>query len=121
MADKPLPPTTVEAYLAQTPKEVQPILEKLRTVIKAAAPDAEERIAYNMPAYYLDGFLVSFSAWKRHIGFYPRSAAMDAAVEGLSAYQGTQGSVHFPLDQPVPYDLVRKIVEFRLAENRGGK
>jgi uncharacterized protein YdhG (YjbR/CyaY superfamily) len=118
MAEAHRNPTTVDEYISQYPEEVQQILEKIRAVIKEAAPEAEEKISYNMPGYYLNGFLVSFSAWKRHIGFYPRTSEMDNAIEGLSAYKGTKGSVHFPLDVPVPYDLIGEIVTFRVAENR---
>lgn len=110
-------PATVEAYIAQFPEDVQSILNKLRQVIKEAAPQAEEKITYDMPGYYLNGFLVSFSAWKRHIGFYPRTPAMDAIPE-LAIYKGTKGSVHFPLQKPIPYDLIRKLVEVRAAENQ---
>lgn len=73
-----------------------------------------------MPAFYQNGGLVWFGAYRRHIGFYPRQAEMEANIEGLAAYPGTKGSIHFPLDRPVPYDLIRKIVEFRLAENSKG-
>jgi uncharacterized protein YdhG (YjbR/CyaY superfamily) len=113
-------PSTVEEYVAQFPVEVQEILEKIRSVIRAAAPEAEEKISYDMPGYYLNGFLVSFAVWKRHIGFYPRTSEMEASITELSAYsgKGTKGSVHFPLDQPVPYDLIRKLVKFRVAENQ---
>ncbi len=121
MANRNSPPATVEAYFAQFPPHVQQILFELRAAIQNSAPDAEEKIGYNMPAYYQDGFLVSFSAWKNHVGFYPRSAAMDAAIQGLSDFKGSKGSIHFPLDRPVPHDLIRKIVEFRLAENRSRK
>jgi uncharacterized protein YdhG (YjbR/CyaY superfamily) len=120
MEGKPGQPSTVEDYIARYPPDVQQILEKIRSAIKAAAPQAEERISYNMPAYYLNGFLVSFSAWKRHIGLYPWTDEMAAAIPELPAYLGkaTKGSVHFPLDKPVPYDLIRAIVKFRVAENR---
>ena len=109
--------STVDEYIARFPEDVQRILVQLRQVIKESAPDAEEKISYNMPGYFLNGSLVWFSVWKHHIGFYPRSPEMDASIEGLSAYKGTKGSVHFPLDQPIPYDLISQIVKFRLAEN----
>jgi uncharacterized protein YdhG (YjbR/CyaY superfamily) len=109
-------PSTVDEYIARQPDHVQPILIKLRQVIKDAAPHAEEKINYDMPAYYLNGFLVSFSAWKRHIGFYPRTQAMHA-IPALAAYGGTKGSVHFPLNKAIPYDLISELVKARLIEN----
>ncbi len=109
-------PTGVDEYIARQPENVQPLLHHIRQVIREAAPQAEERIGYAMPAYYLNGFLVSFSAWKRHIGFYPRTPAMDA-IPDLAAYGGTKGSVHFPLNKPIPYDLISRLVKLRLAEN----
>ena len=113
-------PTTVDEYIAQYPEDVQQVLFKLRQVIKEAAPEAVEKMSYNMPAYYLNGGLVWFAVWKRHIGFYPRTDAMAASIEELSAFKGTKGSVHFPLDKPMPYDLIRKIVQFRVEENLKG-
>lgn len=109
-------PSTVDDYISRQPEHVQIIVRKIRQVIREAAPQAEERIGYAMPAYYLNGFLVSFSAWKRHIGFYPRTPAMDA-IPDLAAYGGTHGSVHFPLNKPIPYDLIARLVKLRLAEN----
>ena len=109
--------STVDEYIARFPEDVQRILVQLRQVIKESAPGAVEKISYNMPAFYLKGDLVWFSVWKHHIGLYPRSPEMDASISGLSAYKGTKGSVHFPLDQPIPYDLISQIVKFRLAEN----
>lgn len=110
-------PTTVDEYIARFPGDVQQILGRIRAVIKEIAPEAVERISYQMPAYDLNGFLVSFAVWKRHIGFYPRSSGVQALAE-LAAYKGTKGSVHFPLDQPMPYELIGKIVKVRVAENR---
>ncbi len=118
MEGKKAGPTTVDEYIRQYPEDVQQILIKIRAVIQESMPEGEERISYQMPAYYLNGFLVSFSAWKRHIGFYPRTSGMDAFEEELSAYKGTKGSVHFPLNKPMPYDLIRKMVKVRVAENR---
>jgi uncharacterized protein YdhG (YjbR/CyaY superfamily) len=110
-------PTTIDEYIARYPGEVQDILVKIREVIREAAPEADEKISYQMPAFYLSGFLVSFAVWKHHIGFYPRSSEMEASIEGLSAYPGTKGSTHFPLDKPMPYAIIREIVKFRVAEN----
>jgi uncharacterized protein YdhG (YjbR/CyaY superfamily) len=109
-------PTTIDEYIAQHPPEIRPILEKIRAVVRENAPQAEERISYGMPGFYLNGGLVWFGAYKRHIGLYPRSAGMQA-LEGLAAYKGTKGSVHFPLDQPMPYELIARIVQVRVDEN----
>lgn len=110
-------PTTVDDYIAQYPIEVQSILSQIREVIEDSAPNAVEKISYNMPSYFLNGEgLVWFAVWKMHIGFYPRTAEMDASIEGLRGYKGTKGSVHIPLGEPVPYEIIRKIVQFRVAE-----
>ena len=111
------PPATIDEYIAKYPENMKQVLFKLREVIKEAAPGAVEKMSYNMPGYFLNGALIWFGVWKNHIGFYPRSDAMEASIEGLSAYKGTKGSVHFPLDKPMPYDLIRKIVKFKVAEN----
>lgn len=110
-------PTTVEEYIAQFPEHVQNILVKIRAVIKESAPDAVEKISYQMPGYYLNGFLVSFAVWKHHIGFYPKTSEMETFIEELSSYKGTKGSVHIPLNKPIDYELIGKIVKFRVAEN----
>ena len=110
-------PTTVDEYIARFPEDVQHILVKIRAVIKESAPEAVEKISYQMPAFYLNGGLVWFGAYKHHIGLYPRSSGMQALIEELSAYKGTKGAVHFPLDKPVPYELIGKIVKVRAAEN----
>jgi len=109
---------TVDEYIAQFPRDVQQILHKVRDEIKRAAPDAVEKISYQMPGYELNGDLIWFGAWKNHIAIYPKTpAVMDAFKEELSAYKGTKGSIHFPLDKPLPYELIAKIVEVRVAEN----
>ena len=111
-------PTTVDEYISQFPEDVQQILVKIREVIKESARGAVEKISYDMPGYYLNGFLASFAVWKRHIGFYPRTSEMEASLPELSAFKGTKGSVHFPLDKPMPFELIRKIVQIRVAETR---
>ena len=111
-------PATIDEYIAQCPEEVQPILEKIREVIKESAPGAVEKISYQMPAFYLKGNLVYFGVHKRHIGFYPTGSGIEAFKDELSAYKWSKGAVQFPLDQPMPYDLIRKIVKFRVAENQ---
>lgn len=117
MEEKKGQPTTIDEYIAQFPEDLQHILVKIRAVIKESAPEAVEKISYQMPGFYLNGFLVSFAVWKHHIGFYPRSSGMEASIEELSAYKGTKGSVHFPLDKPMPYELMGKLVKIRVAEN----
>lgn len=117
MDEKKGAPATVDDYIAQFPEDVRQVLDRIRAVVKAAAPDAVEKISYGMAGYYLNGGLVWFGAYKRHIGFYPRTAAMDA-VEGFSAYGGTKGSVHFPLDQSMPFELIAEIVKARVRETR---
>jgi uncharacterized protein YdhG (YjbR/CyaY superfamily) len=110
-------PTTIDEYIGQFPDDVQQILLKIRAVIKETAPDAVEKISYQMPAFYLNGGLVWFAAYKHHIGFYPRPSGNDAFNEELSAYKGGKGTIHFPLDKPMPYELIRKIVKIRVVEN----
>jgi uncharacterized protein YdhG (YjbR/CyaY superfamily) len=110
-------PQTIAEYIAQFPPEIQGILQKLRAVIKESAPDATETISYQMPAFVRHGVLVYFAACKNHIGFYPTASGIEAFRQELSAYKGAKGSVQFPLGQPLPYELISRIVKFRLAEN----
>lgn len=110
-------PKNVEAYIASFPEEVQKVLEEIRAAIKKAAPEAEEKISYAMPTYVLHGNLVHFAAHKNHIGFYPVPSGIEAFKKELSGYKATKGSVHFPLDKPVPLQLIEKIVKFRVEEN----
>jgi uncharacterized protein YdhG (YjbR/CyaY superfamily) len=107
----------IEEYIAGFPKDVQEILEKIRATIREAAPDAEETINYGIPTFTLKGNLVHFAAFKKHIGFYPTPSGIEKFENELSAYQGAKGSVQFPLDQPIPYDLISEIVRFRVTEN----
>lgn len=109
---------TIDDYIKQFPVEVQDLLQQLRAIIKEAAPEAEETISYQMPAFSLNGILVYFAAWKNHIGFYPTSSGMHAFIDELSQYKGTKSSIHFPLTKPLPNELIRKIVKFRVAENK---
>jgi uncharacterized protein YdhG (YjbR/CyaY superfamily) len=119
MEDNKAKPCTVDEYIARFPQDVQQILGRIRAVILESAPGAEEKISYQMPGYYLNGGLVWFGAYKKHIGFYPLVSSEDEDFNReLAAYRGTKGSLHFPLDKPMPYDLIRKIVSQRLAENR---
>jgi uncharacterized protein YdhG (YjbR/CyaY superfamily) len=110
-------PQNIDEYIAGFPPAVQARLKKIRQTIKKAAPGATEAIAYQMPTFKLHGNLVHFAAFDRHIGFYPVPSGIEAFKAELAVYKQGKGSVQFPLDQPVPYDLIRRIVEFRVAEN----
>ncbi len=110
-------PATIDEYIAQFPEDVQQILTRIRAVIHESAPQAVERISYQMPAFYLRGNLVYFGAHKQHIGFYPTGSGIEAFKEELAAFKWSKGAVQFPLDEPIPYELISKIVKFRVAEN----
>jgi uncharacterized protein YdhG (YjbR/CyaY superfamily) len=111
------PPKSIDAYIAAFPPDIQDILQKIRATIHAAAPGAQEKIAYQMPAFYLDGNLVYFAAFKRHIGFYPTPTGTEKFQKEIARYKHAKGSIQFPLDQPIPYALITKIVKFRVKEN----
>jgi uncharacterized protein YdhG (YjbR/CyaY superfamily) len=110
-------PKNIDEYIAGFPPEVQEILEKIRMTIRKAAPGAEETIKYQMPTFTLKGNLVHFAAFKKHIGFYPVPTGIEKFKKDLAVYEGGKGSVKFPLDQPIPYGLISKIVKFRVKEN----
>ena len=110
-------PETIDEYIAGFPENIQKILKKIRTTIRRAAPAAEEAIRYQIPTFILNGNLVHFAAFKNHIGFYPAPTGTAKFKKELSAYESGKGSVQFPLDEPIPYDLIAKIVEFRAKEN----
>ncbi len=110
-------PKTIDEYIAGFPDDVQQILQKIRVTIRDVAPDAEETIKYQIPTFTLKGNLVHFAAFKKHIGFYPTPTGTEAFQKELSVYKGGKGSVQFPLDEPIPFDLIRRIVEFRVQEN----
>ena len=107
----------IDKFIAGYPKDVQEILNKVRESIRKSAPDAEETINYGIPTFTLKGNLVHFSAFKTHIGFYPTPSGIEKFKKELSAYEGAKGSVKFPLDKPIPYALLSKIVKFRVKEN----
>jgi len=111
------PPNVIDQYIANSPKEIQAILEKVRTTIRKAAPKAEETINYGIPTFTLAGNLVHFAGFKNHIGFYPTPSGIEKFKAELSKYEGAKGSVKFPLDKPIPYTLISKIVKFRVKEN----
>lgn len=110
-------PIDVDSYIADFPKDTQKMLEQLRATIMKAAPDAEEVISYQMPAYKYHGMLVYFAGYKNHIGFYPTSSGIAKFKKELSVYKGAKGSAQFPLDKPLPLQLITKIVTFRVKEN----
>ena len=110
-------PKNIDAYIANFPKDVQEILSELRATIRDAAPEAEETISYQMPTFRLKGNLVHFAAYKNHFGFYPTPSGIENFKKELSLYKGAKGSVKFPIDKPLPFDLISKIVKFRVAEN----
>lgn len=108
---------TVDEYLSALPKTAREILESLRETIRQAAPQAEEVIHYNMPAFKWNGMLVWYAAFKEHIGFYPRASAMAAFKDELAGYKTSRGAIQFPMGKAIPAGLVKKIVKFRVKEN----
>jgi len=114
MTDKP---NTIDEYIDGFPVEIQRILQKIRMTIKEAAPEAEETIKYAIPTFVLNGNLVHFAAFKNHIGFYPIPTGIEAFKKELSVYKQGKGSIQFPLDQPMPLNLITRIVKFRVKEN----
>ena len=110
-------PRNIDEYIAGFPHVVQDILDKIRMTIRKAAPGAEETISYRMPTFTLKGNLVHFAAHKKHIGFYPAPSGIEKFKDELSAYRRSKGAVQFPLDKPIPFDLISEIVEFRVREN----
>jgi len=108
---------TIDEYIATFPDDVQALLQAVRATIHAAAPDAVELISYGMPAFAQEGNLVYFAALKNHIGLYPTSSGIAAFQQEISAYESSKGAVKFPKDQPMPLDLITKIVQYRVTEN----
>ena len=108
---------SIEEYIATCAPKIQKVLEEVRATIRAAAPQAEEKISYQIPTFFLKGNLVHFAAFTNHIGFFPTSSGIEAFKQELSNYRSSKGAVQFPLDQPMPLDLISKITKFRVAEN----
>lgn len=108
---------SVDKYISGFPYDIQTLLEEIRKTIREAAPEAAETIKYAMPTFVLNGNLVHFAAFKNHIGFYPVPSGIEAFKKELSVYKGAKGSVQFPLDKPLPLELITKIVNFRVIEN----
>jgi uncharacterized protein YdhG (YjbR/CyaY superfamily) len=109
--------TSIDEYIKEQPSNVQKILEKMRQTIHKAAPTAEEAISYGLPTFKLNGNLVHFGGFKSHIGFYPAPEGIEAFKKELSQYKGGKGTIKFPLEKPIPYDLVTEIVKFRVKKN----
>lgn len=115
-------PKTIDDYIAGFPGDVQEILSRIRKTIHKAAPGAQEAIKYQIPTFTLHGNLVHFAAFQRHIGFYPTPSGIARFRKELAGYESAKGSVQFPLNQPIPLDLIARIVKFRVKEaEEGGK
>ncbi len=121
MAEKMARSASIDEYIAQFPPDVQATMNKIRAVIREAAPQAQERISYGMPGFYDHGMLVWFGGHKSHIGFYPTGEGVAAFKSELGGYKLSKGAVQFPLDKPIPYDLITRIVKHRLEQNRKKK
>jgi uncharacterized protein YdhG (YjbR/CyaY superfamily) len=120
-------PQNIGEYIAGFPSDIQEILQTIRITIRNAAPEAEETISYKMPTFTYEGYIVYFAAYKKHIGFYPAPTGYAEFKEELEMYQGGKGTLQFPYDKPIPYDLISRIVMLRVQENlakaaaKGGK
>ncbi len=108
---------TIDEYMAQFPQSTQEILVKIRQIVQEAAPEAREKIAYGIPTLTLNGPLVHFAAYEKHVGFYPGPNGIGAFQTELAPYETSKGTIRFPLDKPIPYDLIRKITLFRVQQN----
>lgn len=117
MEPKQTAPTTIDEYIAGFPPDVQEILQKVRATIREAAPGAEETIKYQLPTFTLKGNLVYFGGFKKYVGFYPVPTGIEAYAEDLAPYKTGKGSIQFPYDKPIPYDLITKVVKYRVEEN----
>jgi uncharacterized protein YdhG (YjbR/CyaY superfamily) len=117
MIMEPGKPETFDEYIALFPRNVQAILKKIRKTVRDAAPDAEESISYRMPAFKLHGALVYFAAFQHHIGFYPPIRGDAKLEKAVARYAGEKGNHRFPIDEPIPYDLIEKITKHRVRQN----
>ncbi len=109
--------SSIDEYIAACPAEIQKSMKEMRAIIRAAAPDAEEKISYRMPAFAQNGILVWFAAFKDHIGFYPKGIGIQAFEKELAGYETSKGTIRFPLSKPLPRRLITKIVKYRITEN----
>jgi uncharacterized protein YdhG (YjbR/CyaY superfamily) len=116
MKNHQLPPKNIDEYIASFSPEIQSILEKIRLTIRLAAPEAQEKISYRIPTFTLMGNLIHFAAFKKHIGLYPPVNGDEKLKAQISRYRGEKGNLKFPLDEPIPYALIRKIVKLRVKE-----
>jgi len=107
----------INAYISEFPEEIRVILKQIRKTIQQTAPEAKEAIKYGMPTFVLNGNLVHFAAFKNHIGFYPAPSGIDAFIDELVVYRTGKGTLQFPLGKPIPFDLISKVVKFRVEEN----
>ena len=114
---KPPPSKDLDEYIARFPADVQAILEKVRATIRTAAPEAQETISYQMPAFKRHGILIYFAGWKNHIGLYPPVSGDKALEKAVARYAGPKRNLQFSLDQPIPYDLIERIVKLRVNQN----
>jgi uncharacterized protein YdhG (YjbR/CyaY superfamily) len=113
------PPKNIDEYIASCPAEVQNILQQIRQTIREAAPEATEKISYQMPAFAMNGrTLVYFAAWKKHIGFYPHGSKLEPLAAELEGFTRSKGAIQFPLEQPMPLELIQNIVRLRLEEQK---
>ena len=114
---KPKKAKDIDGYISQFPADVQAILQQVRTTIRSAVPEAKETISYLMPAFKLHGMLVYFAAWEKHIGLYPPISGDKMLEKAVARYAGPKGNLQFPLDEPMPYDLIERIVKMRVKQN----
>jgi uncharacterized protein YdhG (YjbR/CyaY superfamily) len=117
MDTKSAPPQSMDEYIASFPLEIQKILQEIRLIVQKAAPEASEKISYGMPTFALKGNLVHFAAFKNHIGFYSTPSGTSEFQQEILGYKHAKGSIQFPISQPMPFDLIAKIVKFRVEEN----
>lgn len=114
---KPQKPKDIDGYISKFPVDAQAILEKVRATIRQVAPEAKETISYQMPAFKQHGILGYFAAWKQHIGLYPPVSGDKALEKAIARYAGPKGNLQFPLDEPIPYDLIERIVKLRVKQD----
>ena len=115
---KPTKPLTVDQYIAAQSPETQPVLERMRAVVRKSAPEAEEVISYGMPAARQNGMLVFYAVWKSHIGFYPSGSGISQFIDELAGYKTSKGAIQFPLNEPLPEELIARMIRWRVAENK---
>jgi len=118
MQNERLNPESIDQYIAAFPETVQDALVKIRRIIKEIAPTAIEKIAYGIPTFWMNGNLVHFAGYQSHVGFYPTPSGIQAFREELSKYETSKGTVRFPIDKPIPFSLIKKIVKYRVAESK---